>query len=91
VASPSGSVAPSEGASPDGSPTASPTPSAPPITQEELDQFVAENLNAAFIVSPISGILFGAAVAWYRRFLNLASPARNRRPPPARGKPTRGR
>jgi hypothetical protein len=44
-------------------------------------------------ISPLSGIFFGAAAAWYRRFLYLASPARQvvRRPPPSRGKPVRGR
>jgi hypothetical protein len=48
---------------------------------------------AALVISPLSGIFFGAAAAWYRRFLYLASPARKdvRRPPPAKGKPVRGR
>jgi hypothetical protein len=65
-------------------------PSATPLTQDQLNQFVSENVSAAFVVSPVSGILFGAAIAWYRRFLNLANPNRGvRRPPPARGKPRR--
>ena len=53
----------------------------------------AEVASVAFLISPLSGIFFGAAAAWYRRFLYLASPARQgvRRPPPARGKPVRGR
>jgi hypothetical protein len=53
----------------------------------------AEVASVAFVISPLSGIFFGAAAAWYRRFLYLASPARQltRRPPPARGKPVRGR
>ena len=45
------------------------------------------------VISPISGLFFSAAAAWYRRFLYLASPARQlpaRRPPPAGGKPARG-
>jgi hypothetical protein len=53
----------------------------------------AEVGSFAFTISPLSGIFFGAAAAWYRRFLYLASPARQavRRPPPAKGKPVRGR
>ncbi len=34
---------------------------------------------AAFIYSPIMGAFFAAAAAWYRRFLALSSPNRNRR------------
>ena len=53
----------------------------------------AEVASVAFVISPLSGIFFGAAAAWYRRFLYLASPARQmqRRPQPARGRPVRGR
>jgi hypothetical protein len=53
----------------------------------------AQVASFAFVISPLSGIFFGAAAAWYRRFLYLASPARQvvRRPPPAKGKPVRGR
>jgi hypothetical protein len=39
-------------------------------------------LLLAFVTGPISGTLFAAAAAWYRRFLALSSP---RRPTPARG------
>jgi len=35
---------------------------------------------SAFIYSPIMGAFFAAAAAWYRRFLALSSPNRNRRP-----------
>jgi hypothetical protein len=50
-------------------------------------------LVQALLTSPIAGILFAAAAAWYRRFLYLASPARQleRRPAAPRGKPARGR
>jgi len=34
----------------------------------------------AFIYSPIMGAFFAAAAAWYRRFLALSSPNRNRKP-----------
>jgi MFS-type transporter involved in bile tolerance (Atg22 family) len=34
---------------------------------------------SAFILSPIMGAFFAAGAAWYRRFLTLSSPNRNRR------------
>ena len=40
---------------------------------------------SAFIYSPIMGAFFAAAAAWYRRFLALSSPNRNR--PPGRRRP----
>ena len=46
------------------------------------DQFAANPTGAAvsaFIYSPIMGAFFAAAAAWYRRFLALSSPNRNRR------------
>jgi hypothetical protein len=49
---------------------------------------------SGLVISPLSGLFFSAAAAWYRRFLYLASPARQvpaRRPPPPRGRPARGR
>jgi hypothetical protein len=53
----------------------------------------AEVLIPSLSISPLAGIFFGAAAAWYRRFLYLASPVRQpvRRPEPGRGKPARGR
>ncbi|HXG26172.1 MAG TPA: hypothetical protein VNL94_04870 [Candidatus Binatia bacterium] len=33
-------------------------------------------LTQAFLAGPLSGMLFAAAAAWYRRFLNLSSPRR---------------
>jgi hypothetical protein len=71
-----------------GSPQASPTPSGTggAVTPQER----VETIAGAFILSPLTGAFFGAAAAWYRRFLNLANPNRGaRRPPPGRGKPRR--
>ena len=80
----SGSPAPSGAISP----APSPTPSGalqPPSPQE-----LADTVAFSFILSPLTGAFFGAAAAWYRRFLNLANPNRAaRRPPPNRGKPRR--
>lgn len=54
------------------------------ITREVIDAFVVQS----FVISPLSGIFFGGAAGWYRRFLNLANPNRGARPtsgkPPAR-------
>jgi hypothetical protein len=52
-----------------------------------------DGLIAGLATSPLAGAFMAAAAAWYRRFLYLASPARqapNRGTPP-RGKPARGR
>jgi hypothetical protein len=46
------------------------------------DQFNVNTAGAAvsaFIYSPIMGGFFAAAAAWYRRFLALSSPSRNKR------------
>lgn len=50
-------------------------------------------ITVGIAFAPITGIFFGSAAAWYRRFLYLASPARQapRRPAPTKGKPVRGR
>lgn len=88
AASPAASVSPAP--SPAASPQASPTPSGTgaPATPQEL----ADTVAISFILSPLTGAFFGAAAAWYRRFLNLANPNRGaRRPPPNRGKPARRR
>ncbi len=42
---------------------------------------------SAFVLSPIMGAFFAAAAAWYRRFLQLSSPNRQRQ---TKGKPKRG-
>jgi hypothetical protein len=50
--------------------------------------FSGATFSAALIeglaTSPLAGVFFGSAAAWYRRFLYLASPARQM-PPPRRG------
>jgi hypothetical protein len=35
-------------------------------------------VGGAFVLSPVMGALFASAAAWYRRFLSLSSPNRNR-------------
>jgi hypothetical protein len=50
------------------------------------EQFTVSALGAsvsAFIYSPIMGAFFAAAAAWYRRFLALSSPNRNRNRKPS--------
>jgi hypothetical protein len=80
----SGSPAPSGAASP--APSPAPSGTGQPPTPGEL----ADTVAFSFILSPLTGAFFGAAAAWYRRFLNLANPNRGaRRPPPNRGKPRR--
>ena len=44
---------------------------------------VGNLLILSFVTGPISGTLFAAAAAWYRRFLALSSPRRQ----PAKGAP----
>lgn len=49
-------------------------------------------LTLSFVTGPISGTLFAAAAAWYRRFLALSSPRRapaGRGRTPAKGNPSR--
>lgn len=94
VASPSAgaSAAPSGGAGPAAS--AAPSPSPTPA-----DVSVAQVAAYSFVISPLTGIFFASAAAWYRRFLKLASPNRaaqrgGNRPRPGsgtRGKPQRRR
>jgi hypothetical protein len=43
---------------------------------------VGNLLTLSFVTGPVSGTLFAAAAAWYRRFLSLSSP---KRPAQARG------
>lgn len=49
------------------------------ITRADVDPLVAQ----AFLVSPLSGLAFGGAAGWYRRFLLLANPNRARQQPPS--------
>jgi hypothetical protein len=37
---------------------------------------VDQVIQAAFVVSPISGLFFGGAAGWYKRFLSMANPNR---------------
>ena len=37
---------------------------------------VGQFIQAAFVVSPVSGLFFGGAAGWYKRFLNMANPNR---------------
>ena len=70
------------------SPLPSPTPSGSGTVQPG-DFDTASAITYALTVSPISGIVFGAAAAWYRRFLNLANPNRGQRRPQPKGKARR--
>lgn len=47
------------------------------VSSDRLGEFV----SVAFTLSPAAGIVFGAAAAWYRRFLQLTNPNRNRAQP----------
>lgn len=95
-AAPSASAGASAAASPDASPAASAVPSPSPTPE---DVSVAQVAAYSFVVSPLTGIFFASAAAWYRRFLKLASPNRaaqrgGNRPRPGsgtRGKPQRRR
>jgi hypothetical protein len=53
---------------------------------------VQGQLLSAFAVGPASGVLFGAAAAWYRRFLSLSGSGRQQRTrPKGNGRQTSGR
>jgi hypothetical protein len=77
----SGSPAPAS-ASPGASVTPSPAPSQAPGTVIPTRMTAEQAFVSALATSPLSGVFFGAAAAWYRRFLRLANP--NRARPPAR-------
>ena len=47
-------------------------PGVPALGADRLPGEIA----SAFAIGPVSGVVFGAAAAWYRRFLYLTSPAR---------------
>jgi hypothetical protein len=72
ASSPAASTAPGESAG------ASPTPSAAPATVIPTRMTADQALISALATSPLSGVFFGAAAAWYRRFLRLANPNRAR-------------
>ena len=54
-------------------------------TQLPADR-VGSLLTLAFVTGPVSGLLFAAAAAWYRRFLALSSPRRSQAASRAGGK-----
>jgi hypothetical protein len=41
---------------------------------------VDQVIQAGFVISPISGVIFGGAAGWYKRFLAMANPNRAARP-----------
>ena len=76
----SAAASPSLSASGAGSPAAStapaPSPSATPITEEVVQAAKSAFIRDGFLNSPLMGIFFASAAAWYRRFLALANPNR---------------
>jgi hypothetical protein len=86
--SPPASVTPSASAAPSvaGSPAPSQAPGGNVIPSRMT---VDQALGYALATSPLSGVFFGAAAAWYRRFLRLANP--NRARPTSRQAPRRRR
>jgi hypothetical protein len=79
-ASPGGSAA--TAGSPEASLAASPGSSPAPGIGTTRRLAPEEALGYALATSPLSGVFFASAAAWYRRFLRLANPNRGR--PPAR-------
>ena len=71
-------------ASPGSSPSATPAPVAPPID-------VGQAAGYWIALSVVSGGLFGAAAAWYRRFLRLSSARRAGAASSRQGRPARRR
>lgn len=62
-------------------------PAAPPSADQASQVAIS-----ALLLSPVIGSFFAAGAAWYRRFLALSSPNRNRRPAQAaKAKPGDGR
>lgn len=66
----------SAAASPATSPTASTSASPAPSAGGQPAQNPADVATFALISSPIAGIFFASAAAWYRRFLQLSNPNR---------------
>jgi hypothetical protein len=87
--SPSTSAAPSAAAAASSSPgttpaasaAASPEASAAPGTGASSNLSSGQALTYALATSPLSGVFFASAAAWYRRFLRLANPNRGRPAP----------
>ena len=84
------SPGPSAATSPAASSVPGPSPSPAPGAEVPFDPVPVA--TSALVISPIAGIFFAAAAAWYRRFLKLANPNRAAaRPSSNRGKPARRR
>lgn len=62
-------------------------PNVPDATQTAI----TDQIIYAFLSSAMLGMFFAASAAWYRRFLKLSSPTRNRRPEAKRGSDGRTR
>jgi hypothetical protein len=75
------SASSSAGASPAASPAASPDASPAPATGTSSRMSAEQALSVALATSPLSGVFFASAAAWYRRFLRLANPSRGRPAP----------
>jgi phosphinothricin acetyltransferase len=56
-----------------------------PITSDQVSGL----LTVSFVTGPVSGMIFAAAAAWYRRFLALSSPRRPQQHRSARREPLR--
>ncbi len=84
AASAAGSLSASPGPSGEPSPAASGAGQQKPANPAEVAGF-------ALVWSPLTGILFASAAAWYRRFLQLSNPNRAAARGGARGKPSNRR
>jgi hypothetical protein len=67
------------------------TVNAIPDVPDATQTAIADQIIYAFLSSAMLGMFFAAAAAWYRRFLKLSSPTRNRRPETKRGSDGRTR
>jgi hypothetical protein len=68
---------------------ASPQPSGTGTATPPVKVDPATALGEALIISPLSGVFFGAATAWYRRWLRAMNPNAGRRPAQKRGQSRR--
>jgi hypothetical protein len=57
----------------------------PSISEADRTALMTQSL----VITPISGALYAAAAAWYKRFLNLANPNRAARAQQQRGRGSR--
>jgi hypothetical protein len=87
AASPPTSASPAGSAGVSAAPSAAPSPTASGQGGTPSPQQLGDTVSYALILSPTAGVIFGAAAAWYRRFLAYANPNRGQR----RQQPQRGR